>query len=227
MTGRRFFMTGTDTEVGKTFVSSAILREVASRVPSRVGIKPVAAGCTFVDGELRNEDAIELMAAAECSLEYREINPVALEPAIAPHIALGAANRVADVKSLAGHCRRVAAPFEFALIEGAGGWYVPLNDEETLADLCVALEADAILVVAMRLGCLNHALLTAEAINRAGVKLAGWVANVPQPDSMACLDENIISLRHRLRAPCLGEIPPLRAGPIAAGQYLNLDPLFD
>jgi dethiobiotin synthetase len=220
-----FFVTGTDTDVGKTFISSALLRIAGEQFSSRVGIKPIAAGCELVDGELRNGDALELMAAADSRQSYVDINPVALAPAIAPHIALMQADRTVSVKQLAEHCRGIADGFEFSLVEGAGGWFVPLNDQETLADLCVALNAEIILVIGMKLGCLNHALLTELAISQSGLKLAGWVANTVA-EKMPFLDENLATLEARLNAPCLGKVPFLDDGPEAAKDYLTLGPLL-
>jgi dethiobiotin synthetase len=220
----RYFVTGTDTEVGKTFVSCALLHLARERFESCVGLKPIAAGCEPVDGTWQNEDALALIDAAATKLPYAEINPVALEPAIAPHIALAEADRRIDVRTLADHCLRIAADHQFVLVEGAGGWLVPLNDDETLADLCSLLGFDVILVVGMKLGCINHACLTAEVVRASGLKLAGWVANsVTGP--MPYLDENLATLEQRLAAPCLGKIPHIEAGPGSATRYLSLDPL--
>ena len=217
-----YFVTGTDTGVGKTFIASALLRAARSRGLACVGYKPIAAGASMRDGTLVNEDALELIAAADAERNYSDINPVVLGPAIAPHIALAQTSRHVTAAELAAACPEGAA---FTLVEGAGGWLVPLNERETLADVCAALGAKVILVVAMKLGCLNHALLTAEAIKSAGLKLAGWVANCPG-DPMPFLTENIDTLRHRLTAPCLGTVPHV-ARPEDAARLLNLGPLCD
>lgn len=221
---RPIFVTGTDTDVGKTFVATALLRLARSRRLRCVAVKPVAAGCAWRDGELVNDDALALLTASESGQRYRAVNPVALEPAIAPHIAaaeVGATLRVAD---LAARCREtLAAEHDFALIEGAGGWLVPLGDGATLAELCAALAARPLLVVGMRLGCLNHALLTAAAIAAAGLKLAGWVANSPGPP-MPRLEANVATLRARLDAPCLGVVP--HCDPAEAPRHLNIEPLL-
>ena len=228
------FVTGTDTDVGKTFVATALLRLARVRGLRCVAVKPVAAGCAWRDGELVNEDALALLAASESGQRYRAVNPVALEPAIAPHIAaaeVGATLRVAD---LAARCREtLAAEHDFALIEGAGGWLVPLgdgaasdgatDDGATLAELCAALAARPLLVVGMKLGCLNHALLTAAAIAAAGLELAGWVANSPGPP-MPRLEANVATLRARLDAPCLGVVP--HCDPAEAPRHLNIEPLL-
>jgi dethiobiotin synthetase len=174
---RTWFVTGTDTGVGKTAISCALLIAAREAGLKTAAIKPVAAGC---DEAGHNEDALQLMECMSEPLEYEQVNPVALTAAIAPHIAAQQEGRTLQVSRLAGLCRGVmAGEADFVLIEGAGGWRVPLNARETLADLAVQLQVDVILVVGMRLGCINHALLTAEAIARDGLKLVGWIANQP------------------------------------------------
>lgn len=218
------FVTGTDTDVGKTFVATALLRLARSRGLRCVAVKPVAAGCEWRGSELVNDDALALLAASGSGQGYRAVNPVALEPAIAPHIAAAEAGASLRVEDLAARCREtLAAAHDFALIEGAGGWLVPLGDGPTLADLCVALAARPVLVVGMKLGCLNHAMLTAAAIAAAGLQLAGWVANSPGPP-MPRLEANIATLRDRLNAPCLGVVP--RCPPTEARRHLNIEPLL-
>ncbi len=217
-----YFVAGTDTGVGKTFIASAILRAARSRGLDCVGYKPIAAGATLRDGALVNEDALELIAAAETERDYAEVNPVVLAPAIAPHIALSQTGRRVTAPELAAACPRGAA---FTLVEGAGGWFVPLNDRETLADVCAALGAKVILVIAMKLGCLNHALLTAEAVKSAGLDLAGWIANCPD-GPMPFLAENIDALRRRLPGPRLGTVPHVRS-PDDAVRFLDLGLLCD
>ena len=203
---RTFFVTGTDTEVGKTAVSCALLEAAAQRGLSTAAVKPVAAGC---DPQGRNEDALQLIASMSESLDYEQVNPVALQEAIAPHLAAEHEGRRLQASRLAGLCRGVmAGQAKMVLIEGAGGWRVPISPRETLADLARELQAEVVLVVGMRLGCINHALLTAEAIGRDGLRLAGWIANQCGP-RMACHDENLDSLRHLLGAPLLGSIPHL------------------
>ena len=217
-----YFVTGTDTGVGKTFIASAILRAAKARGMTCIGYKPIAAGASFQDGKLLNEDALELIEAAGAERDYADINPVVLGPAIAPHIALGQVDRLVTARELAEACPKGAA---FTLVEGAGGWFVPLNERETLADVCAALGARVILVVAMKLGCLNHALLTADAIAGAGLKLAGWVANSPG-DPMPFLADNIDTLRARLPGACLGVVPHLDS-PQDAVRFLDLELLWD
>lgn len=227
MPKRAFFVTGTDTEVGKTVVSAAILGMARQRGLRCVGIKPVAAGCRWHDGRLVNDDALALMSASDTNLDYQRINPIALEPAIAPHIAAAKIGRDLVVESLASSCREILeGDFDLAVIEGAGGWLVPLNDRETLADLCANLGAAVILVVGMKLGCINHALLTVKAIADFNLELAGWVGNCVAGE-MPYLRENVATLRSRLRAPCLGIVPHLDdAEPQHAWRHLQIERLL-
>ena len=221
---RTWFVTGTDTGVGKTAVSCALLAAAGAAGLRTAAVKPVAAGC---DAAGHNEDALLLMDWMSEPLDYAQVNPVALEAAIAPHIAARQEGRNLQASRLEGFCRGVmTSGAEFVLIEGAGGWRVPINERETLADLAMGLQVGVILVVGMRLGCINHALLTAEAIVRDGLPLAGWVANQPG-ESMPCYAENLDSLRRRLPAPLLGEVPfmsPFNAK--AAARALSLEALL-
>jgi dethiobiotin synthetase len=221
---KTWFVTGTDTEVGKTAVSCALLAAAAREGLSTAAIKPVAAGC---DADGRNEDAVQLMAAMTAELDYPQVNPVALEAAIAPHIAAAEEGRHLEVSRLAGMCREVmSCGADFSLIEGAGGWRVPVNARETLADLAVELELGVLLVVGMRLGCINHALLTAEAIERDGLRVAGWIANQPGPE-MSRYRENLDTLCDLLPAPLLGEVPHLTPYSAAeAADFLLIQPLI-
>lgn len=223
-----YFVTGTDTEIGKTFIAAALLELARERGLRCAALKPVAAGCSVVDRELVNDDALQLIAASGTHLDYRAVNPIALEPAIAPHIAAVQAGVELSAAKLSAHCRNaLARDMDFAIVEGAGGWFVPLNDSETLADVCLDLSARPILVVGMKLGCLNHALLTAHAIAKAGAEMAGWVANCPGPE-MPVFEENVATLRERLPAPCLGVVPHLgtAASPQAAALHLDIRPLL-
>lgn len=225
MSRSAFFVTGTDTGVGKTAIATGLLQAAGNAGLSTAALKPVAAGCATTPEGLRNEDALALQAVISRPMVYEQINPVALEPAIAPHIAALEARRPLSADRLAGYCRGVLGQADFTLVEGAGGWRVPLNPTETLADLARALGLPVILVIGVRLGCLNHALLTAEAIARDGLKLAGWVANILDPE-MPRLRENIDALGQRLRAPCLGCVPFLTdPSPSAVAEHLSLAPL--
>lgn len=221
---KSWFVAGTDTGVGKTAVSCALLNAAAHVGLRTAAVKPVAAGC---DDQGHNEDALLLQSAMTASLEYRQVNPVALAAPIAPHIAANREGKSLQASRLAGLCRGVMfSEADFILIEGAGGWRVPLNPRETLADLAVQLQVGVILVVGMRLGCINHALLTAEAIRRDGLRLAAWVANQPGP-RMDCHDENLETLRQMLPAPLLGDVPFIPDWEAAeAAKFLTIQPLL-
>ncbi|WP_426151323.1 dethiobiotin synthase [Pseudomonas sp. DC3000-4b1] len=221
-----YFVTGTDTEVGKTTLSAGLLQAAKRQGLSTLGAKPVASGCEWVEGALRNSDALALMAESTLKLPYEAINPYAFEPAIAPHIAAQEAGVGLTAKALLSPMRKVLAEqADFTLIEGAGGWRVPLAGEDNLSDLAIALGLPVILVVGVRLGCINHAVLTAEAIARDGLQLAGWVANIIDP-STSRLDANLDTLAQRLSAPCLGGVPRLDLpGAAAVADHLDLSRL--
>ena len=217
---KAFFVTGTDTEVGKTAVCCALLEAARAAGLRTAAVKPVAAGC---DGRGRNEDALQLQACMTETMAYSRVNPVALAEPVAPHLAAAHEGITLRVDELADLCRdAMAGDADLVLVEGAGGWRVPLGPRETLADLAAALQLEVILVVGMRLGCINHALLTAEAIRHDGLTLAGWVANEPG-ERMACYAENLDTLRALLPAPLLGEVPRLSPfDPAVAARSLSL-----
>lgn len=203
---KAFFITGTDTNVGKTLVAAGLLVAAKNKGLTTAALKPIAAGCEKTEEGLRNSDALLLQSVITQPLIYDQINPYALEAAIAPHIAAQQEKRSLSVERLSGFCRGVLSSADFTVLEGAGGWRVPINARETLADLAKNLQLPVIMVVGIRLGCINHALLTFEAIARDGVPVAGWVANCVDA-TMPVLQENIDSLRTRLPIPCLGVIP--------------------
>jgi dethiobiotin synthetase len=197
-----FFITGTDTGVGKTWVSCRLLEKAAQDGLSCYGLKPVAAGCEETADGWQNEDALALMAASSVKLRYDQVNPVALKAAIAPHLAAMDEQRSLSAERLAGYLRGtlMSHKADLILVEGAGGWRVPLSDREPLSKLPAIMKWPVILVVGMRLGCLNHALLTTEAIRRDGLTLAGWVANdLGAP--MERLEDNISTLEEIIPAP--------------------------
>jgi dethiobiotin synthetase len=201
---KTWFVTGTDTGVGKTVVSCALLAAAARAGLRTAAVKPVAAGC---DEKGQNEDALLLQASMTEALDYDQVNPVALRAAVAPHIAASFEGKRLQAARLAGLCRGVMlGAADFVVIEGAGGWRVPINSRETMADVAIQLRLGVILVVGMRLGCINHALLTAEAIRRDGLALVAWVANQPGP-RMDHHEENLDTLRQLLPAPLLGVTP--------------------
>lgn len=197
-----FFVTGTDTEVGKTWVSCRLLERAKSEGLSCYGLKPIAAGCEDTADGPRNEDALTLMAVSSVKLGYEQVNPVALKAAIAPHIAAQDEQRALSAERLAGYLRGtlMSNKADLILVEGAGGWRVPLNNREPLSRLPQIMKWPVILVVGMKLGCINHALLTVEAIQRDGLQLAGWVAN-DMGKPMARLEDNIRTLESIIATP--------------------------
>lgn len=223
MARKTFFIAGTDTNVGKTLVAAGFLVAAKNYGLSTVALKPLAAGCEKTDAGLRNADALLLQSVITQPLMYEQINPIALESAIAPHIAAQQEKRVLSADRIAGFCRGSLNQADFTLVEGAGGWRVPLNPQETLADVVKILRLPVILVVGVRLGCINHALLTVEAIRNDGLQLAGWVANCID-ENMPVLQENIYSLAARIPAPCLGVVPWLQsAAPDAVANALDAE----
>jgi dethiobiotin synthetase len=197
-----------------------LLRSLADAGWRTTAYKPVASGCLPGGDGLRNEDALVLSDAATVAAPYDLVNPVALAPAIAPHLAAAEVNLRLEADALAAGADRLP-PADALIIEGAGGWRVPLSTTETMADLALALQAPVILVVGIQLGCLNHALLSAEAIERDGAVCAGWVANVLEPEPERAEDQ-IASLEQRLRAPLLGRVPWLsRPEPDRVAACLN------
>lgn len=201
-----YFVTGTSTEVGKTLIGTGLLVCANEAGLKTAAFKPLASGCVLTEHGWRNDDALALQAAVNTGQSYEEINPVALEPAIAPHIAAALAGREVTAEGLADLSRAPLARGEFVLIEGAGGWRVPINRHENFSELPKLLNIRVIMVVGMTLGCISHALLTAEAIVHDGLKLAGWVANAIEAD-MPYYRENVDTLIERLDAPLLGEVP--------------------
>ena len=221
-----YFVTGTDTEVGKTTIAAGLLHAARIAGLSTAAAKPVASGCEQTPAGLRNSDALALLGECTLALRYEQVNPFAFAPAIAPHLAAREVGVELSVAALAEPVRAVLARgADFTLVEGAGGWRVPLSGASSLSDLAIALQLPVILVVGVRLGCINHALLSAEAITRDGLHLAGWVANIVDPQTSR-LDENLATLSERLQAPCLGRVPHLHsADPAAVAAHLQLAPL--
>ena len=221
-----YFVTGTDTEIGKTTIAAGLLHAARMAGRSTAAAKPVASGCEQTFDGLRNSDALALLGECSLPLTYEEVNPLAFAPAIAPHLAAREAGIDLNVEALVAPVRHVLAKgADFSLVEGAGGWRVPLAGTASLSDLPIALCLPVILVVGVRLGCINHALLTAEAIARDGLRLAGWVANVVDP-ATSRIEENLATLAERLPAPCLGRVPRLdEATPAAVAAHLDLSRL--
>lgn len=229
MAKKTYFVTGTNTDVGKTVVTAALLEAAKLAGKRTLAMKPVASGCVQTPDGLRNSDALILQNAMTEKLPYDVVNPVALEPAIAPHVAASQAGRNLSADRLAGFCRGIQLrPADLLLIEGAGGWRVPLNDRETYSALAQLLNIPVILVVSLELGCINHALLSAEAIRRDGLVLAGWVANRPREAVMSCETDTLAYLQQHLGCPCLGVMPWLsEPRPQALAKFLNVTPLIE
>jgi len=205
---RDFFVTGTDTGVGKTLVSSAMLRALRRRGRSVAGMKPVASGSDPTTAGLRNEDALSLQAESSRPWPYEVVNPYAFAPPIAPHLAAAEAGVEVGLERILACFRELKDGSGTVVVEGAGGFLVPLGPGLSFADLPRAMGLEVVLVVGLRLGCLNHAFLTAEAIASRGLTLAGWAGSLVDP-GFERLPENLESLRQGLGAPCLGVIPHL------------------
>jgi dethiobiotin synthetase len=203
---RAFFLTGTDTEIGKTLIACALLRAAAGRGLRALGMKPVAAG--------GSEDVDALVAASSVGAPRAWVNPYLLREPLAPHIAARRDGTTIDIEHIARCLAELRGLADFLVVEGAGGFRVPLSDTQDGADLAARLGVPVILVVGLRLGCLNHALLSVEAIRARGLRLAGWVANQVDP-RMACAAENLATLRVQLGAPLLGSVPHMAAADAA------------
>ncbi len=201
-----YFIIGTDTNVGKTYVASALVQHFVQLGLKTVGMKPIASGCIVnQQGELVNEDVQALKKASNVNAGLDLINPYRFAPAIAPHIAARQVDVEVNLGLILQAYQQLSRLAEVVIVEGAGGFLVPLNSTQTLADLALELNLPIILVVGMKLGCINHALLTVEAIQARGLKLAGWVANQIEPN-MPMFDENLNALKQRIAAPCLSVV---------------------
>jgi len=208
-----WFVTGTDTEVGKTFVTCALLHLLRAQGRSAIGMKPLAAG---TDAEGKNDDVEALIAASGFQVPRELINPYLFQPAIAPHIAAAEEGREIDISAIVTAFDTLRGMADAVLVEGVGGFCVPLGPQCDAADLAEALGLPVILIVGMRLGCINHALLTQQAISARGLKLAGWIANRIDPE-MSRFEENLAALTERINAPLLGIVPANSTPELAAG----------
>lgn len=201
---RGLFVTGTDTGVGKTVIAAALLRGLGARGARVVGMKPVASGIDA--GAIRNADVAALMEASNVAALLNDVNPFAFAAAVAPHIAAAQSGTTIDLDVIARSYARLSAVAEIVVVEGAGGAFTPLSSRADMLDIASRLRVPVLLVVGMRLGCLNHALLTAAAIHARGLRLAGWIANRIDPMMAAC-DANVAALAQRLPAPLLDDVP--------------------
>lgn len=222
---KTWFVTGTDTEVGKTYSSCALLRALIQQCGRRAaGFKPVASGSVWQDGCWQNEDALALQQASNVALAYADVNVLSFEEATAPHIASAAEARPIELEALTLGLRAIQDKADYVVVEGAGGWHVPLLPGIDFADWVVSEKLPVILVVGVKLGCINHALLTAHAIIDAGLRLEGWIANEVVPAG-ARQAEYLASLNALLPVPCLGVIGHGETIE-RAGQGLNLTPIM-
>jgi dethiobiotin synthetase len=223
---RAIFVTGTDTGVGKTRVAAALCRALAARGIRVAAMKPVASGCLRTPQGLRNDDALALQGAMTVRARYADVNPYAFEPAIAPHIAAAEAGAAIEFDVLDRAYQRLRMQSDVLIIEGAGGWLAPLDAARGFGDLAARWQTEVILVVGLRLGCLNHALLTAESIERRGLRLCAWVANSIDPGFERRM-ENVASLQSRLSSPCLGLLAfEPHASPESLAKALVVDALL-
>ena len=200
------FITGTDTEIGKTVVSVLILKALARRGFKAIGMKPVASGSKPTAKGLRNDDAEQLINASNVIASYEDVNPYAFEPAIAPHIAAREAGIDIRLEEIIRCYNTLSKRAQWVVVEGVGGWKVPLGKDFCVADLPTALSIPIVLVVGIRLGCINHALLSVESIQKKGGHLQAWVANICD-DRGERVQENIATLEALIKQPCLGTIP--------------------
>ena len=215
------FVTGTDTGVGKTQIASAIISLLKQRGQRVAGMKPIASGCHITSDGLRNDDALVLNQQANVQLNYDDINPYAFELPIAPHIAAKKVEVEIDASVIHRQFYQIQKKADSVVVEGAGGWFVPINNKLTMADVAIRLGLPVVLVVGIQLGCINHALLTVEAIKCSGLPFYGWVANniVENTESDAIVE----SLKDRILAPCLGVVPVLSASQLVMDHITLLD----
>lgn len=204
---KRYFITGTDTDIGKTYVTCLLLQNLAAKQHRVLGIKPLGLGVKDVKNDFRHLDAVNLLAASNIQAEYQDVNPYLFPPFSAPHIALEQANSQLSAQDLIEATNNCIAKYQpdYALIEGVGGFTVPLTQHESMIDVAKGVAKDVILVVGLRLGCLNHTLLTYQAIHAAGMNCAYWVANEIDPE-MLYKNENIELLKTMLPVPYLGRV---------------------
>lgn len=222
---RGFFIAGTDTEIGKTTVTAGLTYLCASIGLLSLAIKPLAAGQDFVDNRWINEDVLRLRAASNMSLTDAQVGPLQLRTPCAPHIAAKIENITIDRETLLAKVKQTLTLSEVGFVEGVGGFRVPLSADWDTADMATDFNLPVILVVGIRLGCINHALLTAEAIHSRGLQLAGWIANSVDP-AMSYIEDNLAALSAEINAPCWGQVPRLQdPNPAAVAAHLNLSAL--
>lgn len=218
---QKFFVTGTDTNAGKTYVSVSLLNQFNQLGYSTLGLKPIASGCEYQSGVLVNEDALALKKASSIQLDYDVINPLRFKPAIAPNIAAARERSTLSLQELNQKTSAALAyPADITLIEGAGGWCVPLNEQELFSEYAKHYQFKVILVVGMRLGCINHAILTYRALQQDQVPVAGWIANFPSSEPLNEADEIEATLKFFIAAPFLGRQPHHQAAKFDLSQLI-------
>lgn len=224
---KSWFITGTDTSVGKTIASCALLQALSARSSKTSGYKPVASGGDLMSTGWRNSDALSLQANSSFSLTYSEVNPIMLREPTSPHIAAVMENRQIDMQQLSDGLEHLSQKSDIVIIEGAGGWYTPLNEQECLSDWVIKEKLNVILVVGIKLGCINHALLTQRVLISENIHLSGWIANSIEPRNRH-YNAYMATLKSRLKAPLIGEIPYLtskqKSAPLAP--FINLNTLI-
>lgn len=221
-----FFIAGTDTDVGKTVASKAILNALAEKGLATIGYKPVAAGSEKTELGMRNSDALHLQKVATVSVDYTDVNPYALELAASPHIAAKSEGIEIDYTVLSDKLAQHKQQSDIVLVEGAGGWRVPVSDNDCLSTWVKQEQLPVVLVVGIKLGCLSHAMLTAETIKSDGLNLVGWVANRVNPGTENYA-EIIEMLEDKMGAPKIGEIPYIpRVKRTGLAKYINVEPLL-
>ncbi len=203
-----YFITGTDTECGKTEITLGLMQLLQSQGKLVLGMKPIASGAIPMTDGLRNADAQRILRQASVPLQYDLVNPFAFEPPIAPHVAAERAGADISFGRILECHRELCNRADMVIVEGVGGWRVPLGSDGGVSDLAKIMNLPVVLVVGVKLGCINHALLSVDSINSSGLILAGWVANVMDPEMLE-LDASIAALQQSIVAPCLGVVPHL------------------
>ena len=217
-----YFITGTDTGIGKTFITCGLLSFLKSKNLKVVGLKPISAGVQIFNKQKLNEDVFLLKKYSNIELDYRDINYYSFDKPVSPHIVTAQENCPINFDLIKDNIKKIQSKADIVLIEGAGGYEVPIDDERRMSDLITYIDVPVILVVGVRLGCLNHTLLTYEAIKAKHNKILGWIANIIEED-MLCIDENINYLKENISEPCLGVIPKIlsKMEPINFADYFD------
>ena len=219
------FITGTDTGIGKTIVTCAVMHVLAQQGLNVAGMKPIASGAHSHHGQLQNDDALALMHHANTIVDYQLVNPYCFEPAIAPHIAAEKIGVDINITTIQDAYTTISKQTDVVVVEGVGGWLVPINDEQLVADIAVELQLPVILVVGLRLGCINHALLTEESIKKKNANILGWIANQVDPN-LPSTKQVIKTLQNKLNSPYLGYVPYFVDGHFDPNQILKLNLSF-